>query len=263
MSTPRIGFLLSLVFVLISFTSLRAEEKPGALIVVGGGGLPKSITERFLELGGGKETRLVVIPTASSKPDSDEVLISRWKKRGAAEVTVLHTTDREVANSEAFVVPLKDATAVWIGGGSQSRLSDAYQGTAVEKELIALVARGGVVAGTSAGAAIQTKVMIAHSNPVPVIATGLDLLPGAIVDQHFLARNRMNRLLNAVQQHPTLVGIGIDEATAIEVHGQECRVLGNSFVVVVRSEGAGKWPNIQSYNKGESFSLAPESEESQ
>ena len=261
MSAPRSGCLLSLLFVLISFASLQADEKQGALIVVGGGGLPSSINDRFLELGGGKETRLVVIPTASSKPDSDEEMINRWKKRGAAEVRVLHTMDRDVANSEAFVAPLKEATAVWIGGGSQSRLSEAYQGTAVEKELIALVARGGVVAGTSAGAAIQTKVMIAHSNPIPVIKTGLDLLPGAIVDQHFLARNRMNRLLYAIQEYPKLVGVGIDEATAIEAHGEECRVLGNSFVVVVRNQGPGQWPNIRTYNKGESFSLAPESAE--
>ncbi len=254
-----LGFVLSSCCFLFSETLVRAAENEtqGALIVVGGGGLPNSILDRFVELGGGKEMRVVVIPTASAEPSADEELIARWKKRGAQEVHVLHTTDPKEANSETFVAPLKKATAVWIGGGQQSRLAEAYTGTAVERELIALVARGGVVGGTSAGAAIQSHVMIASGNPDPTIKQGLDLVPDAIIDQHFLKRNRMNRLLTAVSQHPKRYGIGIDEATAIEVQGRRCRVLGESFVVVVQAQPEGKMPNIQTFNKEETFTLTP------
>lgn len=251
--------LLALIlgFSLLPVAHAAEDERSGALIVVGGGGLPESIVERFMELGGGQEMKLVVIPTASSQPSPDAEQIDRWKKRGAKEVHLLHTTDREVANSAAFVAPLKEATAVWIGGGSQSRLAEAYVGTAVEQELIALVQRGGVVGGTSAGAAIQSQVMIASGRTEPEMKTGLDLVPDAIIDQHFLKRNRMNRLLAAVDQYPHLYGIGIDEATAIEVQGRKCRVLGNSFVVVVQDQGADKMPNIRTFNSQESFTLTP------
>ncbi|WP_158545551.1 cyanophycinase [Bremerella cremea] len=242
---------------IVTNTHAAESEQSGALIVVGGGGLPESIVKRFVELGGGQEMRVVVIPTASSLPVDEEKIASLWQKRGAKEVHVLHTTDREVANSAEFIAPLKEATAVWIGGGSQSRLAEAYAGTAVEKELIALVQRGGVVGGTSAGAAIQSQVMIASGRTEPEIKTGLNLVPDAIIDQHFLKRNRMNRLLSAIDQYPHLYGIGIDEATAIEVQGRECRVLGNSFVVVVQDQGAGKMPNIRTFNQGESFELTP------
>lgn len=254
-----LGFVLSIGCFSSTETFVHAAEKEtsGALIVVGGGGLPRSISERFVELGGGKETRLVIIPTASSKPKPDNELAATWKKLGVEKITVLHTTDREVADTEAFAAPLKEATAVWIGGGQQHRLAAAYEGTAVERELIALVARGGVVGGTSAGAAIQSHVMISGGNPDPTIKQGFDLVPDAIIDQHFLKRNRMNRLLTAVSQHPKRYGIGIDEATAIEVKGRQCRVLGDSFVVVVEAQPEGKMPNIRTFNKEESFTLSP------
>lgn len=228
----------------------------GALIIVGGGGLPSTIVDRFMELAGGNTAKIVVIPTASEKPDPEERLVSRWKGRGAVSVKVLHTTDRKVADTEEFVAELKEASGVWIGGGSQTRLSNVYAGTAVERELKALLARGGVVGGTSAGAAIQCQTMIAHSKPVPVMGVGFDLLPGAIIDQHFLARNRMNRLLYAVQDHPGLVGIGIDEATAIEVHGNECRVLGDSFVTLVLGTGTKRPLDIQTFSAGKSFTIS-------
>lgn len=238
---------------------VRAAEnmRPGTLIVVGGGGLPDAISNRFVELGGGKESRLVIIPTAADNPKPDDELAAMWKKRGIQEIAILHTTDREVADSATFVAPLKEATAVWIGGGQQSRLAAAYQGTAVERELIAFLERGGVIGGTSAGAAIQSQVMIASGNPIPEIKQGFDLVPDAIIDQHFLKRNRINRLLTAVSQHPERCGVGIDEATAIEVNGRECRVLGDSFVIVVQAQTDGKMPNIQTFKQGEKFSLAP------
>jgi cyanophycinase len=219
----------------------------GSLVIVGGGTLPDAIRNRFCELAGGKEARLVVIPTASSRADADIAdadrqrrWIDTWKSQGIAKVHVLHTRSRDTANEAAFVEPLTKATAVWFGGGDQSLLADAYRDTAVEREIAALLARGGVVGGTSAGAAIQSRVMIAGGRDEPRIATGLDLLPNAIIDQHFLARQRRGRLVKAVTQHPACVGLGIDEGTALVVQGRRLEVLGDSTVTVLLAECEGR-----------------------
>ncbi|MBA2113551.1 cyanophycinase [Bremerella alba] len=251
-SITCVAFILAMTAV----ASAQSEESAdGHLIVVGGGRLTDQIISRFVELAGGSEARLIVIPTASGSPDSDQTIIDRWKKRGIADVQVLHTSKRDEANSDVFVAPLKEATAVWISGGLQSRLAKAYEGTRVEQELKALVHRGCVVGGTSAGAAIQSPVMIAGSYPIPRMEQGFDLLPGVIIDQHFLARNRMNRLLYAVGKHPDQIGVGIDESTAIEVHGNRCRVLGESTVTVILGTGINKPLNILTYQDGEKFTI--------
>jgi len=106
---------------------------------------------------------------------------------------VLHTRSRDKANTTEFVAPLRHATAVWFEGGQQSRLAAAYVGTEVERELYAMSDRGGVIGGTSAGAAIMSRVMVEGGNPEPRMGTGLDLLPGTIVDQHFLVRGHPHR----------------------------------------------------------------------
>ncbi len=212
-----------------------ADAGDGALVVVGGGPIPDQIIDRFVELGGGNGTRLVVIPTASSDnglPTADST-IQLWSSRGVTHAIQLHTRDRSQADNEDFVNPLRNATAVWISGGQQSRLADAYVGTKVQAELVKLRNRGGVIGGTSAGAAILSGVMIVGGNPVPKIGRGLDLIPGIIVDQHFLRRSRVNRLLEAVGRHPDRMGIGIDESTAIIVQGDRAKVVGDSYVTVI------------------------------
>lgn len=178
-----------------SFPWIDPAGLRGSLVIVGGGEQPDAVNEKFVELAGGKEARIVVIPTASDSaneviadPERAAKLAEFWKAHGAAEVQVLHTRSKEKANEDAFVEPLKKATGVWFGGGDQTKIAEAYLGTAVERELLAAVARGGVVGGTSAGAAIQSKVMIAGGQTEPRMATGFDLLPGAIIDQHFLAQ---------------------------------------------------------------------------
>ncbi len=206
----------------------------GALIICGGGGLPDAVLDRFVELAGGDETRLVVIPTASERADttSDDSLSASWVARGLADVVVLHTRSRAEADNPDFIAPLRSATAVWFNGGAQSRIAEAYVGTAVERELDDLLKRGGVIGGSSAGAAIQSRLMIARGSPVPEMGVGFDLLPGAVIDQHFLKRNRKPRLLSALSDHPGHVGFGIDEGTALVVQGRRMKVLGASTVTV-------------------------------
>lgn len=219
-----------------------ANAPLGTCLLAGGGKLPPEVFARFVALAGGERARIVVVPTASEKADDPKehaALQELWRKERAAEVVVFHTRDRERANDEAFCAPLRTATGVWIGGGAQRRLADAYLGTRVERELLAVLARGGVVAGTSAGTAIQTRRMIQSGLEDPVVATGFDLVPGVVIDQHFLKRQRLPRLLQVLGRSPGLLGLGVDEGTAAEVCGDSLRVLGASKAVLVLAAGNG------------------------
>lgn len=210
------------------------ELSRGSLLICGGGGLSKEIYDRFVRLAGGEAARIVVIPTANSRAgDSKADFKKRFSDYGMLSLDVLHTKDRERADAPAFLAPLVKATGVWFIGGQQSRLSAAYQGTKVEAAVRAVVARGGIVGGSSAGAAIQSRVMIAGGRTEPKMGKGLDLLPGCIIDQHFTARKRLARLVQAVKLHPALVGFGIDEKTALWVQGRRLEVLGEGSVTVV------------------------------
>ncbi len=212
---------------------------------------------RFVDLAGGPQAKLVVIPTAASEASiaNRQALVRRWTERGIRTVSVLHTRDRKEADSAEFIQPLSKATAVWFGGGQQSRLAKAYLGTATERAIVALFRRGGVIGGTSAGAAIQSRVMIESGNPVPKVTTGLDLLPGAVIDQHFLRRNRINRLLTAIRQHPDRIGVGIDEATALVFQRGRCQVLGDSYLTVIVAPQNEKPLSMQTFRAGQSFRL--------
>jgi cyanophycinase len=241
-------------------TTVATQAAPiakGSLVICGGGSLPNRVLVRFVELAGGDEGRLVVIPTAGSDEEAvDETeIIRRWTELGLGSVWVLHTRDRKEADSATFVEPLGKATGVWFQGGQQSRLADSYVGTATERAIVELFRRGGVVGGTSAGAAIQSRIMIQSGNPIPKIATGLDLLPGAIIDQHFLHRNRFNRLLLAVRKHPECIGVGIDETTAVAFQRGECCVLGGSYVTVVTAKGGPASLSVHTFRSGQSFRL--------
>ncbi|MCY2964962.1 MAG: cyanophycinase [Planctomycetota bacterium] len=234
--------LLTTAFLLNAVTSFAAEISPerfdsagikGTLFLCGGGRLPDEVRDAFVEAGGGEKCRLVIIPTATVGEESDALqegaeIAELWRVRSPASIEILHTRDRAVANDPKFSEPLKTATAVWFAGGRQSQIAGAYSGTVVEQELRNLLDRGGVVGGTSAGAACMSRVMIVrgkiHETP------GLGLLPGAIVDQHFLARDRRDRLMEALAAHPALVGVGIDEGTALIVRGRELKCLGDSSV---------------------------------
>ncbi len=209
-----------------------AKEVAGTLMIVGGGKLPDAVRDRFLELAGGKKGRLVVIPTASAMTEQIQRSFNYWKAQGLASVVMLHTLDPKTANDPVFVKPLTEATAAWLGGGDQSRLANAYRGTAVERELRHLLARGGVVGGTSAGASVMSSVMITGGNPQARVGVGFGLLPDVVIDQHFENRKRQKRLLGVLTQHPSCLGLGIDEQTAVVVRGHTFTVVGNANVLL-------------------------------
>lgn len=204
----------------------------GTIYAHGGGPLDSRVLKAFAKLCG-TPGKIVLIPTASTAADGPEYqakLSRAWRRRGVDEVVVMHTLSAITAAEPSFAEPLLDAGCVWIGGGAQGRLIDAYVDTPVEDALHALLLRGGAVGGYSAGAAIMTRVMIRRGNPVPVEATGFGILPEVIVDQHFLKAQREPRLLHMLRRHPSTVGYGIDEGTTLVVHGDSYRVRGRSVV---------------------------------
>jgi cyanophycinase len=219
---------------------IRPSGIDGALVICGGGKMPDAVLDRFVQLAGGEKAHLVLIPTASDAADKQaaDKLLAPWKARKVASVVVLHTRSKRTANDPMFYGPLQKATGVWFGGGQQARIADAYVGTVVEKELHALLKRAGVIGGTSAGAAVMSKTMVASGNPEPKMGRGLDLLPGTIIDQHFLKRDRKGRLFKALARHAGLVGLGVDEGTALIVKGRRLQVLGESSVTVCLAPSA-------------------------
>lgn len=223
--------LVSLLFVSLAHAETVGPAK-GTLIVIGGGVVGPEIRGRFLELAGGEDAPIVVIPTANEKEEfpQDQKLFKK--------VILLHTRSRDVADSEEFVAPLKKARAVWISGGRQWRLVDAYLGTRTQRELQAVLERGGVIAGTSAGATIQGSYLVrgAREGNLIMMAKGYEegfgLMRNVAIDQHLIKRNRVKDLVQVMDAHPQLLGIGIDEGTAIEVSGDRFKVLGESKIAI-------------------------------
>src|SRR6185436_12327004 len=195
--------------------------------------LGPEIVGRFIRLAGGPGAHIVVIPTAGEAeaygPDCD--CLALFRALGATNLTVLHTKDRAVADTEAFAAPLKTATAVWFVGGRQWRLVDSYAGTRTEAAIKAVLARGGVIGGTSAGATIQGSYLVRGARSgneimmAPGYEAGFGLMRGVAIDQHVTARHREGDLDAVVQKHPEVLGIGIDQSTAIEVGRDSFRVL--------------------------------------
>ena len=213
----------------------------GAILAAGGGELNAEIYGRFLTLSGGPEkAHIVLIPTAGAEDGSHDAwtALEALQKLGAQHIEVLHTRNRRVADLDAFAAPLKDATGVWISGGRQYRLVDVYLGTRTQSELAAVLARGGVIGGNSAGASVLASYLLrgGESSNRGVVdhnrAEGFGFLKGVALDQHLLARGRENDLIDVLRNHPELLGIGIDEGTALVVTGDVGSVIGTGRVAI-------------------------------
>ncbi len=260
-------FSMKLSIICLLATALTAvgappiEELKGSLVIVGGGKLPDVVREKFVALAGKSNAKIVVIPTASAsadKPEEAESYLKDWKKLNPASVVLLHTRDRKVADTDEFVKPITEATAVWFSGGDQARVTKAYLGTKTEKAFRDLLARGGTLGGTSAGAALMSDPMITGGTTTATSDTGFGFLPGFITDQHFLKRKRQGRLKGLLEKNPGLVGLGVDESTAVIVSGRTLEVLGDSTATVYLTPGAGQqWleQSLKSKQKADLFQL--------
>ncbi|MGK0186475.1 MAG: cyanophycinase [Verrucomicrobiales bacterium] len=208
----------------------------GTLVIVGGGGVPRGLMDEFIDLAGGKDkARLVYIPCE----ERDIIkgmpsLVKTWERAGVARATFLHTKDRSKSNTdEAFLAPLKDATGIWFGGGRQWNFADSYYGTKAHQLMKEVLHRGGVIGGSSAGASIQAR-YLARATPIGnfrIMAPGyerggLGFISGVAIDQHFSQRGRQKDMTQLMARHPQLLGIGIDETTALIVTGSTGRVVG-------------------------------------
>ena len=214
----------------------------GALVLVGGGANRPSFVQKFVALAGGPGARIVLIPTALEDdarltPDGlDRLRDSTLNIFGAQHAVVLHTRDRRTADSPEFIEPLRHASGVWILGGSEQQLMNAYTGTRTQTEIEALVARGGVVGGTSAGAIIQgSATVLADSRAFKALVIDakhipFGLLPHTIVLPHWSQRSLQTVLSRTLLTAPGLLGIGIDEATAAIVQHDQLEVVGDGHV---------------------------------
>ena len=217
----------------------QVGPKKGSLVIVGGAMRDQAILETFLDLAGGPDAPIVVIPTAGGGEDYDQDWrgLRQFRAAGATNLTVLHTNDRDEADTEEFVQPIREASGVWFGGGRQWRLADSYLNTTTHEALWELLDRGGVIGGSSAGATIQGSYLARGDTRTNTVMmgdheAGLGFVKHVAIDQHLLRRNRHFDLLEITQARPELLGIGIDENTAIVVQGDEFEVIGQSYVVI-------------------------------
>jgi cyanophycinase len=216
---------------------------PGPLVIVGGGQVPKDARQAFFDLAGKEKAKIIVIPTASGDADDPkqaDSFLKSWEELKPLSLQILHTRDRQKADDPAFAAALSEATGVWFSGGDQAKIAAAYRGTRVEKELKKLHARGGVIGGTSAGAAVMSDLMIEGGTDTARTGEGLGFLPGYVIDQHFTARKREKRLEGVIAANPAWIGLGIDEGTALVIRGRVARVIGEGAVTVCVAKGPGR-----------------------
>ena len=199
------------------------------------------ILDRFVEVCGGKEARISIIPTASELEDTGRNYEKLFRKLGIKHARVLQMITREDCHSEEFLDYIENSDGVFMTGGNQLRLSTTLGGTPVAQKIRRRNAAGMHVAGTSAGAAFMPEHMIAGgeegSTPTPgmvTMAPGLGLTNNFIIDQHFRQRDRLGRLLTALAYNPFAIGIGLDEDTAAFIRpGDDLEVVGSGGITII------------------------------
>lgn len=227
---------------------VRDGDQRGYIIPIGGGedkGANPSVLKRFVDIAGGKQADIVILPTASRLEDTGTIYEDLFLELGAGKVRSVPITSREDCDNPDFAERCENATGIFITGGNQLRLSTILGGTIVAQKIRTANARGVPVAGTSAGASIMSEHMMAggKSNKPPSeggasMAPGLGLTNVAIIDQHFSERNRLGRLLSAVALNPFLMGMGIDENTGAFISPDGViEVVGSGTVTIIDGTG--------------------------
>jgi len=244
-----------IVALLLSLPLCALAGPKGYLFIVGGGDWPEGMMDRFVNLAGRFGTgRIVILPMASSVPEESAAEeTDGFRKLGAKDVVTIQLTREQALNPESAAL-LDGAGGVFFSGGDQSRLTAVLLDTPVHKKLMELYEQGAVIGGTSAGAAVMSEVMITGDEVRKpeeghefetiqagnVITTrGFGFVRKAVIDQHFVTRKRLNRLISVIAEHPGLLGVGIDESTAILVRpGDTFEVVGAKQVVIFDPAGA-------------------------
>lgn len=221
------------------------EAKRGSLVIIGGAEdkrADKAILKEVIKLSGGDNSNIALITTATNSPEEAGLEYKRlFSDLGAKSVAAINITDRESANNLQGLEVLNDASCIFFVGGDQLRISSILGGTEVHRIIRDVYGEGKVIAGTSAGASMMSEIMVVEGKDDEAprkctlkMAPGMGLLEGVIIDQHFNQRGRIGRLLAAVAQNPNILGVGIDEDTAIIVNKKlEFRVEGSGVVTIV------------------------------
>ncbi len=248
------------------FPSAKVAEPvvaKGTLILSGGRRLPHGLVEKFVELAGGKEAKIVVLPTGRPDPLLPDTVAGAFTRAGAKKVTTLPGRTRAEVESKESLAALKEATGIWFAGGRQWRFVDAYENTKAIPLMFDVLARGGVIGGSSAGATIQGEYLArggVFDNFAPMYEgyeRGLSFLPGVAIDQHFAQRKRFADMTSLVKTFPQYLGIGLDEATAIVVRDNIASVEGRGkvhFFDPKQVPEKGK-PNYESLGDGAKYDL--------
>ena len=239
-----IGTLAALTGIAVAAEPPSHGPQKGYLLITGGATQPPDY-QRFIEMSGGKNAHIVVIPTASvTKPTDQATLQDQYcgpkSPFAAVPCTVIHTTDRTVADSAEFVAPLTTATGVWLEGGRHWRLTDAYLDTRTLKEMFKLLNRGGTIGGGSAGATVQGSFMVRGSSDpddnhimmAPAHEIGFGFFTNVTIDQHVDVRHRENDLAAVIKAHPDLLCLGLDQSTSMTIHGDTLTVNGPKRIAV-------------------------------
>ena len=220
------------------------KSQSGQLIIIGGGEDKEGeckILREFVRRAGGRDARIVVMTVATSIPrEMGLEYRDLFEKLGANTVEIVDTERREDASYSRNLEVIEDATGVFFTGGDQARITEILKDSEIDDLLHQKFARGLVIAGTSAGAAMMPDIMIVEgegeTNPrldTVTLEPGMGFLPRIAIDQHFSQRGRLGRFVSALIQQPAVLGFGIDENTAIAVNGDEIEVIGEGAVTIV------------------------------
>jgi cyanophycinase len=246
-------------------TGQASGQKHGALVIIGGAEDKEgdcTVLREFVRRAGGVKAHIVVLTAATSMPrEVGDTYIEVFKRIGATEVEVIDTEYPEDADRQEAVEKVERATGIFFTGGDQARIIELVKGTKVDQAIRKRHATGVAIGGTSAGAAMMPDVMIVEgdsaTNPrvdAVDLGPGMGFLPGVAVDQHFSQRGRLGRLISALVQQPAILGIGIDENTAVIVEGDELEVVGQGSVTVV-DESAATHNNLEGLLKDEGLAV--------
>lgn len=258
--TPNLNFKLlkaGIAFWIITVfafgcTEQKQPDKPkqahssctehGYLIAAGGNLTDTAVFRKFLELAGGPDAPVVIITTAATDDELADAQFyadqeKQWRGYGFTNFSFMHTRNPIEANTEAFVEPLINARGVWFLGGRQWRLVDAYEGTLVLDKLQKLLDRRGVIGGSSAGASILASFLARGDTQTNTAMMGdhekgFGFFDNTAIDQHLLAMNRQFDIFEILDAHPGMLGLGLDENTAIVAHDNQFEVIGKSYIAV-------------------------------
>jgi len=256
---------ISVLLLLTSFL-MQAQNPKGKLFIIGGGDRSDALMKQVLAVAElGKKDYIVVLPMSSEEPDSSFIFFKTQMVKLTENPIVMLNFTAATAQNKKLTYSVQKAKLIFISGGDQSRFMSVVHNTPIKTAIQKAYENGSTISGTSAGAAVMSEKMITGNQKLEKeysgtfdnirydnleTSEGLGLLKTAVIDQHFLKRNRYNRLLSALVEFPELTGIGIDEATAIIVRNNQVEVAGESEVIVVR-----KPKGIKKSNKNNLISI--------